>query len=77
MTPKGRGKMGLVDSQQLDGHQFDTPAVESWVSNWWPSSCCKITSPIMPLPLGIMLVSFNLAMPHVTCSLATAGGPPV
>ncbi|CAI9532917.1 unnamed protein product, partial [Staurois parvus] len=26
MAPKGRGMMGLVVSQQLEGHQFDTPA---------------------------------------------------
>ncbi|CAI9592846.1 unnamed protein product, partial [Staurois parvus] len=31
----------------------------------------------MPLPLGVMLVTVNPAMPHGTCSLATAGGPPV
>ncbi|CAI9540529.1 unnamed protein product, partial [Staurois parvus] len=37
--------------------------------------CCETTSPIMPLPLGVMLVTVNLAMPHGTCSLATAGGP--
>ncbi|CAI9534369.1 unnamed protein product, partial [Staurois parvus] len=27
--------------------------------------------------LQFMLVIVNLAMPHGTCSLATAGGPPV
>ncbi|CAI9619511.1 unnamed protein product, partial [Staurois parvus] len=43
------------------------------VSNWWPSSCCETTSPIME----VVLVTVNLAMPHGTCSLATAGGPPV
>ncbi|CAI9556082.1 unnamed protein product, partial [Staurois parvus] len=47
------------------------------VSNWWHSSCCKTTSPIMPLPLEGMLVTVNLAMPNGACSLATAGGPPV
>ncbi|CAI9554625.1 unnamed protein product [Staurois parvus] len=31
----------------------------------------------MPLPLGVMLVTASLAMSHGTCSLATAGGPPV
>ncbi|CAI9568303.1 unnamed protein product [Staurois parvus] len=31
----------------------------------------------MPLPLEVLLVTVNLAMPHGTCSLATAGGPPV
>ncbi|CAI9535365.1 unnamed protein product [Staurois parvus] len=31
-----------------------------------PSSCCETTSPIMPLPLGVMLVTVNLAMPHGT-----------
>ncbi|CAI9584747.1 unnamed protein product [Staurois parvus] len=43
----------------------------------WPSSCCKTTSPIMPLTLGVTLVTVNLAMPHGTCSWATSGGPPV
>ncbi|CAI9611613.1 unnamed protein product, partial [Staurois parvus] len=47
------------------------------VSNRRPSSCCQTTSPIMPLPLEVMLVTVKLAMPHRTCSLATAGGPPV
>ncbi|CAI9581988.1 unnamed protein product, partial [Staurois parvus] len=47
------------------------------VSNWRPSSCCKTSSPIMPLPLGFMLVTVSFAMPHESCSLATAGGPPV
>ncbi|CAI9547149.1 unnamed protein product [Staurois parvus] len=46
------------------------PTVYLWlgagVSNWRPSSCCKTTSPIMPLPLGVMLVTVNLAMPHGT-----------
>ncbi|CAI9619401.1 unnamed protein product, partial [Staurois parvus] len=51
--------------------------VATGVSNWWPSSYCETTSPIMPLPLGVMLVTVNLAMPHGTCSLATAGGPPL
>ncbi|CAI9542851.1 unnamed protein product, partial [Staurois parvus] len=46
------------------------------MSNWWPSSCCKTTSPIMPLPLRVMLVTVNLEMPHGTFSLETAGGPP-
>ncbi|CAI9584141.1 unnamed protein product, partial [Staurois parvus] len=59
----------------------DSQAGEEWarsgVSNWRPSSCCKATSPIMPLPLGVMLVTVSLAMPHGTCSLAAAGGPPV
>ncbi|CAI9620585.1 unnamed protein product, partial [Staurois parvus] len=45
--------------------------------NWRPSSCCETTSPIMPFPFGAMLITVNLAMPHGTCSLATAGGPPV
>ncbi|CAI9534668.1 unnamed protein product [Staurois parvus] len=31
----------------------------------------------MPLPLGVMLVTVDLAMLHGTCSLATAGGLPV
>ncbi|CAI9546970.1 unnamed protein product [Staurois parvus] len=79
MTPKGRGMMGLVVSQQLG---FDTPELAtahriSGVSNWRPSSCCETTSPIKPLPLGVILVTVNLAMPHRTCSLATARGPPV
>ncbi|CAI9569253.1 unnamed protein product, partial [Staurois parvus] len=47
------------------------------VSNWRPSSCCETTSPIMPLPLRVMLVTVNLAMHHGTCSLAIVGGPPV
>ncbi|CAI9581841.1 unnamed protein product, partial [Staurois parvus] len=47
------------------------------LSNWHPSSCCETTSPIMPLPLGVMLVTVNLAMNHGTCSLAKAEGPPV
>ncbi|CAI9556193.1 unnamed protein product, partial [Staurois parvus] len=47
------------------------------VSHWRPSSCCETTSPIMPLPLEVMLVTVNLAMPHGTCSFTTAGGPPV
>ncbi|CAI9612832.1 unnamed protein product, partial [Staurois parvus] len=47
------------------------------VSNWRPSSCCETTSPFKPLPLAVMLVTVNLAMPHGTCSLATAGGSPV
>ncbi|CAI9607069.1 unnamed protein product, partial [Staurois parvus] len=42
-----------------------------------PASCCETTSPIMPLPFGVMLLIVILAMPHGTCSLATAGGPPV
>ncbi|CAI9609504.1 unnamed protein product [Staurois parvus] len=68
--------------RQLEGHQ-DTAGTgasttaRSGMSNWWPSSSCKTTSPIMPLPLAVMLVTVNLAMPHGTCSLATAGGPPV
>ncbi|CAI9624531.1 unnamed protein product, partial [Staurois parvus] len=49
----------------------------SGVSNWWPSSCYETTSPIMPLPLGVMLATVNLAMPHGTCSLVTAGESPV
>ncbi|CAI9557549.1 unnamed protein product, partial [Staurois parvus] len=32
------------------------------VSNWQPSSCCKTTSPIMPLPLGVMLVTVVLSL---------------
>ena len=47
------------------------------VSNWRPSSCSETTSPIMPLPVRVMLVTVSLAMPHGTCSFATAGGPPV
>ncbi|CAI9601397.1 unnamed protein product [Staurois parvus] len=47
------------------------------VSNWRPSSCCQTTSPIMPLPLGVMLVTVSLAVPLGTCSLATGGWPPV
>ncbi|CAI9609502.1 unnamed protein product [Staurois parvus] len=71
MTAKGRGMMGLVVLQELEGHQFDIPDLAAGVSNWWPSSC------LMPQPLGVTLVTVNLAMPHGTCSLATAGGPPV
>ncbi|CAI9598027.1 unnamed protein product [Staurois parvus] len=77
MTPKGRGMMGLVVLQKLEGHQIDTPGLDSGVSNWRPSSCCQTTSPIMPLPLGVILVTVDLAMPHGTCSLATAGLSPV
>ncbi|CAI9571229.1 unnamed protein product [Staurois parvus] len=47
------------------------------VSNWGPSSCCETTSAITLLPLAVMLVTVNLAMPHGTCSLATAGELPV
>ncbi|CAI9575680.1 unnamed protein product, partial [Staurois parvus] len=51
--------------------------IKAGVSNWRPSSCCETTSPIMPLPLGVMLVTVNHAMPHGTYSLATAGALPV
>ncbi|CAI9586469.1 unnamed protein product, partial [Staurois parvus] len=47
------------------------------VSNWRPSSFSETTISIRPLPLRVMLVTVNLAMPHGTCSLATAGGLPV
>lgn len=53
---------------------------KSWVSNLRPSSCCKTTSLIMPLPLGAMLATVqgtSLAMPHGTFLSATAGGPQV
>ncbi|CAI9616898.1 unnamed protein product [Staurois parvus] len=40
------------------------------------NNCCGTSSPIMPLPLGIMLVMVSLAMPHGTCSSATPEGPP-
>ncbi|CAI9590483.1 unnamed protein product, partial [Staurois parvus] len=47
------------------------------VSNWRPSSCCESTSPILPLPLGVMLVTLNLAMPPGTCSWRAASLTPV
>ncbi|CAI9604716.1 unnamed protein product, partial [Staurois parvus] len=50
--------------------------IKAGVSNGRTTNC-KTTSPIMPLPLGVMLVTVNLALPHGTCSLATAGGSPV
>ncbi|CAI9560179.1 unnamed protein product, partial [Staurois parvus] len=59
------------------GSETRSYSSRSGVSNWWPSSCCETTSPIMPLPLVVTLVTVNLAMPHGSCSLATAGGPPV
>ena len=34
------------------------------MSNWRLSSCCGTTSPIMSLLLGVMLVTFSLAVPH-------------
>ncbi|CAI9572120.1 unnamed protein product [Staurois parvus] len=56
--------MGLVVWQQLEGHQFDTPVAKLQV----PSCLCL---------LGVTIVTVNLAIPRGTCSLATAGGPPV
>ncbi|CAI9591587.1 unnamed protein product [Staurois parvus] len=35
MTPKGRGMMGLVVWQQLEGRQFDTPDLDV---NLFPAS---------------------------------------
>ncbi|CAI9532417.1 unnamed protein product, partial [Staurois parvus] len=64
--------MGLVVWKQLEHRQFDTRALGARVSNCWPSSWCKTTRPIRPVPLGVMLVTVNLAMPHGTCSLETA-----
>ncbi|CAI9574285.1 unnamed protein product [Staurois parvus] len=68
---------GTCSSATAGEPQVAYPCPRAGVSNWWPSSSCEITSPIMPLPLGVMVLTVNLAMPHGTCSLATAGGPPV
>ncbi|CAI9551136.1 unnamed protein product [Staurois parvus] len=68
---------GTCSSAAAGGPQVVRPCPRSGVSNWRPSSCWETTSSPMPLTLGVMLVTVNLAMPHGTCSLATAGGPPI
>ncbi|CAI9531773.1 unnamed protein product [Staurois parvus] len=68
---------GTCSSPTAGGPQLPTLVLSPGVSNRLPFCCWKTTSPIMPLPLGVLLVTVNLAMPHGTCSLATAGGPPV
>ncbi|CAI9553383.1 unnamed protein product [Staurois parvus] len=78
MTPKGRGMMGLVVSQQLEDRQFDTPGLVQGYQTGGPPAVAKLQVPsCLCLGLGVMLITVNLAMPHGTCSLATAGGPPV
>ncbi|CAI9610622.1 unnamed protein product [Staurois parvus] len=69
--------LGTCSSTTAGGPQVQNVLKNILVSNWRPSSCCETTSPIISLPLGVMLVTVNLAMPHGTCSLVTAGGLPV
>ncbi|CAI9603286.1 unnamed protein product [Staurois parvus] len=55
---KGRGMMGLVVWQQLEGRQFDTPV--SWLvsQSCGPPAVEKL--PIMPMLLGVMLVAIKV-----------------
>ncbi|CAI9586499.1 unnamed protein product [Staurois parvus] len=45
MTPKGRGMMGLVVSQQLEGHQFDTTALDQGCQTGGPPAVAKLQVP--------------------------------
>ncbi|CAI9548061.1 unnamed protein product [Staurois parvus] len=67
--------MGLVVWQQLEGHQFVTRDLEGRGVKL--AAHQLLQNYIMLLPLGVILVTVNLAMPHGTCSMAKAGGPPV
>ncbi|CAI9550073.1 unnamed protein product [Staurois parvus] len=78
MTPKSRGMMGLVVLQQLEGHQFDTPALRSGVGNLWLSSCCGTTFPMMHCNITKLTVTAMTCRANDgICSSATAGEPQV
>ncbi|CAI9559308.1 unnamed protein product [Staurois parvus] len=42
MTPKGRGMMGLVVLQQLEGHQFDIPGLHHGCQTGGPPAVSKL-----------------------------------
>ncbi|CAI9571228.1 unnamed protein product [Staurois parvus] len=67
--------MGLVVWQQLESCQFDTRVLGERL--FLKGRPLPIRKTIMLLPLEVMLVTANLAMPHGTCRLATAVGLPV
>ncbi|CAI9534799.1 unnamed protein product, partial [Staurois parvus] len=47
------------------------------VANWRPSSCCQTTSPMRHCKIDSYQHDSQRQRHDGTCSLATAGGPPV